>query len=65
MRTMHYRGYLGTIEHSRDDGCFYGKLVLPNDLVSYEGEDKSELETAFHDAVDDYLENLKQVGRRP
>lgn len=65
MRTMHYHGFLGTIEHSDDDGCFYGKIVLPHDLVTYEGDSKEDLEQAFHEAVDEYLETRKQVRRSP
>ena len=55
---LEYRRYLGTVEFSADDKCFFGKIQGINDLVLFEGESVSELERSFKEAVDDYLGDL-------
>lgn len=54
--TLHYKGYIGSIEFSEDDEIFHGKVLGIRSLISYEGQDASELISDFHSAVDDYLE---------
>ena len=53
--TIEYKGYVGTIEFSKTDKVFYGKVLDTKALISYEGQNKSELIEDFHSAVDDYL----------
>ncbi len=66
MKTLAYKGYLGSIEFTLDSGGFlYGKLLYANDLVTYEAKNPSELEKEFKDAVDDYLETCKAIGKSP
>ena len=36
--TMTYRGYLGSVEFSEEDGLFYGKVQGIRALISYEGK---------------------------
>lgn len=36
--TMQYKGYVGNVEFSEEDGIYYGKIVGIRSLVSYEGE---------------------------
>jgi len=66
MSTMlEYKGYLGSIEYSDADEVFHGRLEFIRDLVTYEGTDARGLKTAFHEAVDDYLELCEAEGRKP
>lgn len=58
---MEYKGYTGSIEYSRHDGCFYGKIENIADLVNYEGQTLEELENSFHEAVDDFIIFLQEV----
>jgi len=62
---LHYRGYYGSIEASQEDNCLYGKLQFIRALVSYEGASVAELNRAFQESVDDYLETCAQLGREP
>ncbi|WP_218171188.1 type II toxin-antitoxin system HicB family antitoxin [Pseudomonas gingeri] len=62
---MHYKGYYGSIEASVEDNCLFGKLQFIRALVSYEGQTVAELETAFKEAVDDYLDTCKQLNQAP
>ena len=63
--TIQYKGYVGSVEFSEEDGIFYGKVMGIRSLISYEGESTRELLDDFHDAVDDYLETCKAEGKEP
>lgn len=53
---MKHKGYTGTSEYSVEDGCYHGQIAYISDLITYEGESLEELELAFREAVDGYLE---------
>ena len=59
---LQYKGYVGSIETSTQDKCLFGKLLFIRALVSYEGQTVAELETAFREAVDDYLQTCPRLG---
>ena len=63
--SMTYKGYIGTVHYSEEDEVFYGKIEAINDLIMFEGTSVKELKKAFHEAVDDYLETCKEMGREP
>ena len=62
---LKYRGYYGSIEVSTEDNCLFGKLQFIRALVNYEGETVSELEKAFQEAVDDYLNTCANQKIKP
>lgn len=62
MNIMHYKGFYGSVDASIEDSCLYGKLEHIDDLVNYEGQTVQELEFAFHEAVDDYLDTCHKLG---
>jgi predicted HicB family RNase H-like nuclease len=62
---MQYKDYFATIHYSAEDEIFYGKLIGINDVVNFEGSSVRELKKAFREAVDDYLETCRQVGKQP
>ena len=63
--TMTYNGYAGTVEYSEDDNVLFGRLIGIDDVITYEGESIRELREAFSEAVDDYLEHCRQIGKEP
>ena len=63
--TMEYKGYVGSVEFSEPDALFYGKVQGVKALISYEGQNASELVCNFHGAVDEYLELCKARGVLP
>jgi len=63
--TIEYNGYLATVEYSSEDKCFFGKLEMIDDLVTFEASTADELENNFHNAVDEYLFTCKEIGREP
>ena len=65
MNTMIYKGYAAKIEYSDEDQCFIGHIAGINDVVGFHGESVVELQTAFHEAVEDYVQTCEKAGRHP
>ena len=62
---MEYKGYVGSVEFSENDGVFYGKVQGIRSLISYEGTNASELVSDFHEAIDEYLELCQEENTSP
>lgn len=62
---LQYKEYYGSLSYSAEDEVFYGKLLGINDLVTFEGVSVKELKKAFKEAVDDYIETCKEIGKEP
>lgn len=65
MNTLKYKGFIGSVEFSEEDGVFFGKIEGINALVNFEGESVKELTDSFHEAVEDYLIYCKDEGIEP
>lgn len=63
--TIEYNGYIGSIEYSPVDKCFFGKLEMIDDLVTFEANSADELEENFHNVVDEYILTCKELNREP
>ncbi len=61
MDTLEHRGMRGSVEHSAEDGCMFGRLQETSALVNYEGKNLAELTTAFQEAVDEYLADVGEA----
>lgn len=62
MNTMSYKGYIGSLAFSEKDEVFFGKVEGIDALVNFEGRSVDELKTAFHQAVDEYVEYCRENG---
>ena len=60
---MEYKGYIGSVEVSEEDGVFFGKVQGIRSLISYEGENYNDLRDDFHNAVEDYLAMCQEDQR--
>lgn len=63
--SMEYKGYVGTIKYSAEDGCFIGHVHGIRDSVTFEGESVGELRADFENAVDSYLTTCAEIGKEP
>jgi predicted HicB family RNase H-like nuclease len=63
--TLEYKNYFANVYFNAEDDVFYGKIIGINGLVSFEGTTVKEIKKAFHEAVEDYLETCKLVGKDP
>ena len=59
-----YKEFIGSVQFSAADACFFGKIEGIDDLVTFEGSEVGELKNAFREAVEDYLD-LCQTTRKP
>jgi predicted HicB family RNase H-like nuclease len=65
MNTMSYKGYGARVEFDAEDRLFVGHLAGVRDIVGFHGASVAQLETAFHEAVNDYLAACKKLGQSP
>ncbi|MCP4395973.1 MAG: type II toxin-antitoxin system HicB family antitoxin [bacterium] len=59
-----YQNFIGSVHFSAEDEVFFGKIEGIDDLISFEGTTVSELQQAFYEAVEDYIELCREVGKQ-
>lgn len=62
---MTYKGYDAHIDFSTEDGCLIGRLMGIADIVIFHGDSVAQIEQAFHESVDHYLEFCAERGGAP
>lgn len=62
---LEYKGYLANVYYSPEDEAFYGKIFGINDVVTFESESAKQLKSVFIEAVEDYIETCKKIGKAP
>lgn len=62
---LHYKDYTGSVNYSKADAIYYGKVLDIDGLLSYEGETKQTLYQDFCGVIDDYLQMCKDRGILP
>jgi len=60
-----YKGYYGVVHYSPEDECLYGMIVGITDSISYHSRTAKGIRKAFEDAVDDYIDTCKLIGKSP
>ena len=65
MKPLKYKDYLGSIDVDEESGVFYGSVLFINDTVTFEGKSYKELLQAFSEAVDDYIDTCRLIGKEP
>ena len=62
---LKYKGYIGFVEYDDEAKIFHGDVINTRDVITFEGESVIELEQAFRDSVDDYLNWCREDGGEP
>lgn len=62
---LEYKGYHSRIEFDSVSKVLHGKIEGIIDLVTFESNSISEIESEFHKAVDDYLAFCADIGQEP
>ncbi|MDR1023261.1 MAG: type II toxin-antitoxin system HicB family antitoxin [Prevotellaceae bacterium] len=66
MNHLYYKGYTGSIEYSKADSCFVGKVLgMTHDIILYEGNNIDELRADFEAGVESYFESCEEMGIAP
>lgn len=51
-----YKGYTGVATFDADTGVFNGEVTNMRDVITFEGASAEEVEQAFIDSIEDYLD---------
>ena len=62
---MRYKGYSARIEYDDQDEIFFGKIAGIRDGIGFHAASVGDLKSAFHAAVDDYVETCAKAGKEP
>ncbi len=62
---LEYKGYTGQVEFDDEAGILHGEVVDTRDVITFQGTTVDELEGAFRESIDDYLEFCAERGETP
>ncbi len=62
---MDYKGYIGDVKYDSEAHIFHGEIINTRDVITFQGKSVDELESAFKDSIDDYLEWCKEDDVEP
>ena len=62
---MVYKGYLGNVEYDDSARIFHGEIINIKDVITFQGKSVDELENAFHESIDDYINWCREEGEKP
>ncbi len=62
---MNYKGYTGNVVFDDKAGIFHGDVLDTKDVITFQGQSVAEIESAFRDSIDDYLEFCKDLNEKP
>ena len=58
-------GYTGYVEFDDEAGLFHGEVIDTKDVITFQGTTVEEIQIAFRDSVDDYIEFCTERGEKP
>jgi predicted HicB family RNase H-like nuclease len=59
---LEYKGYTGQVEFDGEAGLFHGEVLDTRDVITFQGTTVEQIEQAFRDSVDDYIEFCSERG---
>jgi predicted HicB family RNase H-like nuclease len=62
---LEYKGYAGRVEYDDEAGVFHGEVLDLRDVITFQGKTVDEIEQAFRESIDDYLEFCEQRSEEP
>jgi predicted HicB family RNase H-like nuclease len=62
---INYKGYHGTVQYDDEAKIFHGEIINTRTVITFQGTSVDEIEQAFRDSVDDYLEWCTERGKEP
>ncbi|MCH8566837.1 MAG: type II toxin-antitoxin system HicB family antitoxin [Balneolales bacterium] len=62
---LKYKGYHGKVELDEEAGLFHGEVIDLRDVITFQGKSVDELEKAFCDSIDDYLDFCRERNEEP
>ena len=62
---MPYKGYLGRYRYDHEARIFHGEVIGIRDSITFQADAEKDMEKAFQESINDYLEACKAIGRKP
>ncbi|WP_209019434.1 type II toxin-antitoxin system HicB family antitoxin [Chlorobaculum sp. 24CR] len=62
---LKYKGYSGCVEYDDEAGIFHGEVLDTRDVITFQGTTVEEIERAFRESIDDYLDFCRERGEEP
>lgn len=62
---MRYKGYEALVSFNEEDRVLHGRVLNTRDVISFEAGTAGDIEQAFHEAIDDYLDQCAESGCDP
>ena len=62
---LHYKGYTGVVEFDDEAGVFHGEVLDTRDVITFQGTTVEEIEHAFRESLDDYLDFCAERDEEP
>jgi len=62
---LNYKGYTGQVIYDDEERIFHGEVLDTRDVITFQGKSVEEIEKAFRESIDDYLEFCKERGEQP
>jgi predicted HicB family RNase H-like nuclease len=62
---LKYKGYIGQVEFDEELKTLHGRVIGLKDVITFQGNNAQEIEQAFKDSVEDYLEFCRKLGEKP
>ena len=62
---LKYKGYTGYVVYDDEARIFHGEIAAIKAVITFQGKTVDEIESAFKDSIDDYLDWCKERGKEP
>ena len=62
---LKHKGYTGHVEFDDEAGLFHGEVLDLKDVITLQESSVAELEQAFRDSIEDYLDFCQERGEEP
>jgi predicted HicB family RNase H-like nuclease len=62
---LKYKGYSGRVEYDDEAKIFHGEVIDTKDVITFQGTSVNEIEKAFRESIDDYLDFCRERGEKP
>ena len=62
---LEYKGYLGIVEFDSQAKIFHGDIINTKDVITFQGTTVKEIEKAFKDSINDYIDWCNEEGVEP
>ena len=62
---IEYKGYIGEVNFDPVARIFHGEIINTRDVITFQGKTVDDLERAFQESIEDYLEWCKEDDVSP